>query len=187
MGNASNFLIDTLLSLYLVVIIMRIVLRWVGADFYNPFSQVIVKLTDPVLTPLRRLIPAGHRLDTAAAVLLIALTLLKFYLLATTGGHFPNLAGGLVIASAEILEMVTDLFFFTLLARIVMSWIQPHSRHPIVTIIYAITEPLMAPLRRVIPPIGGLDFSPIALFLLLGLFSRIIINPLLSLGYQLAF
>ena len=187
MGSAGNFLIDALLSLYLVFIILRIMLQWVQADFYNPFSQVIVKLTDPVLYPLRRLIPAGHRLDTAALVLLIALTLLKFYLLVTTSGRFPNLAGALVIAGAEILEMATDVLFFSLLARIIMSWIQPQSRHPVISIIIAITEPLMAPLRRVIPPMGGLDFSPIALFLVLGLFDRIIITPLFDFGYQLAF
>lgn len=113
--------------------------------------------------------------------------MLKFYLLVTTTGRFPNLAGALVIAGAEILEMATDVLFFSLLARIIMSWIQPQSRHPVISIIIAITEPLMAPLRRVIPPMGGLDFSPIALFIVLGLFDRIIITPLFDFGYQLAF
>lgn len=156
--NATYFLVSTLFNLYLMVVILRLWLQLARADFYNPFSQFIVKATHPVVRPLRRVIPSVGRFDTATFVLAILVAALKFIVLALIfGGNIAPLA--IVILSVlDLLKETLSLMFWVLLLRAVLSWIS-QGQSPLEYVLYQLTEPFLAPIRRIIPPIGGLDLS----------------------------
>ncbi len=185
-GNAGAFLIETLFGLYILVILLRFMLQWVRADFYNPISQFIVTVTNPPLLPLRRIIPGLFGIDLASIVLLVALSMLKIYLLAWLVGAHPNLIGVLVLAIGELLKLVVYVFIVAIFIRIILSWVAPRSYNPAINLVISLSEPLMAPARRLIPAIGGLDISPVIAFLLLGLTLRLIVQPIMDLGAALA-
>lgn len=160
--TASAFLIETLFSLYSLVVLLRLILGAVQADPYNPLSQFVIKLTSPLLTPLRRLVPAMGRLDTAAVVLLFALSLVKLALLATVGGLDLPLGALLSLTILGVLGLVLDLYFFAILIQALLSWINPNPHHPAARLLEQITAPVLRPLRQAIPLIGGIDLSPLA-------------------------
>ncbi|MDH3379852.1 MAG: YggT family protein [Gammaproteobacteria bacterium] len=185
-GNAGAFLIETLLGLYILIVLLRFMLQWARADFYNPISQFIVAVTNPPLLPLRRLIPGLFGIDVASVVLLLALVMLKVYLLAWLAGAHPNLVGVLVLAAGDLLKLVVYVFMFAIFVRVILSWVAPRSYHPGVNLVVSLSEPLMAPARRLLPAIGGLDLSPVFAFLFLGLTLRLIVQPIIDLGAGLA-
>lgn len=170
--NALNeivgYLIQTALSLYLIVMLLRFLLHAVKADFYNPVSQFVVKATNPALAPLRRLLPPVGRFDLAAlleSVILQALGIVVILLL--NGVSLPNITLIFAWSVVGVLGLLVNIYFFALLAMIILSWVAGGSRHPAILLIYQITEPVMAPVRRLLPPMGGIDFSPILLFVLI--------------------
>lgn len=170
--NAANeivvYLIQTLLSLYLVAMLLRFLLQLVRADFYNPISQFLVKITNPLVLPLRRIIPGYAGLDIASLLLALVLQLLAIIaLLALHGLGLPNIGLLLLWSALGIIGLLVNIYFFALLAMIILSWIAPGSGHPAIYLLHQITEPVMAPLRKVLPPMGGMDFSPILLFILI--------------------
>jgi len=170
--NAVNeilvFLIQTLLSLYLVVMLLRFLLQLVRADFYNPISQFLVKLTNPLVLPIRKVMPVFGGVDTASLLLTLLLQLLGIAaILVLNGVGIPPLPLLLVWSALGVIGLLVNMYFFALLAMIILSWVAPGSRHPAVYILYQITEPIMAPLRKLLPPMGGLDFSPILVFILI--------------------
>jgi YggT family protein len=163
MSGAGHFLIEALFTLATFAVLMRFVLQAVRADFYNPISQAIVRITDPVLRPLRRILPSTGGLDLAALLVAIALQLLL--LLLVFRGLSP--VTGFLVASFRLLTLVLDLYFWALILIVILSWVAPGSRHPGAALLYQVTEPLLAPFRRLIPPVGGLDFSVMVVFLVL--------------------
>ncbi|MDH3637127.1 MAG: YggT family protein [Gammaproteobacteria bacterium] len=186
LGNAGAFLIETLLGLYILIILLRFMLQWARADFYNPISQFIVAATNPPLLPLRRIIPGLFGIDLASIVLLIALLTLKIYLLAWLAGAYPNFLGVLVLAVGELFKLVVYVFMFAIFIRVILSWVAPRSYHPAVNLVVSLSDPLMAPARRLLPAMGGLDLSPIIAFLFLGLTLRLIVQPIIDFGAVLA-
>ncbi len=171
MGAASEilaYLIQTLLSLYLVAMLLRFLLQLVRADFYNPISQFLVKITNPVVTPLRRIIPGYGGMDLASLLLALLLQVLAIVtLLMLYGAGTPNIGLLLVWSALGLVGLLVNIYFFALLAMIILSWIAPGSNHPAIHLIYQLTEPVMAPFRKLLPPMGGMDFSPILLFILI--------------------
>jgi len=163
-----TLILDTVTYLYLFVILLRFILQVSRADFYNPISQFIVKASNPVIIPLRRVIPGFGGLDIAAIVFALvfqALMLsLKFLLLA---GGLPGVLDLLALSVILVLGMVLKLYFFALLIMIIASWIAPGSANPALALVNQITEPVMAPFRRLMPNLGGLDLSPILVFLVI--------------------
>lgn len=161
--NATNFLIDFVFDTYLLIIILRIWLQMARADFYNPFSQFIVKATNPILVPLRRIIPGLGGFDLAALLLALVIAALKFVILVTLNSGqldfvvLPLLAGLLVIKKAGVT------LFWVMIIRAILSWVS-QGRQPIEYVMAQLTDPLLAPIRRVIPPMGGLDLSMIVAF-----------------------
>jgi YggT family protein len=157
--TATNFLISTLFDLYLMVIILRLWLQLARADFYNPFSQFVVKATQPVVGPLRRFIPSIGALDTATLVFAIVVAMLKVVtLMLIFGGGLPPVVP-LVIASLGILiGQVLSLVFWILIIRAILSWVS-QGNNPIEYLMHQLTEPLLAPIRKVLPAMGGLDLS----------------------------
>lgn len=157
--NATQFLVSTLFDLYLMVVLLRLWLQLAQADFYNPFSQFIIKATHPIVGPLRRIIPSFGRLDTATFILAIAVAGLKIVVLNLMFGamHFNPLSllfGALLIMLKEAFTLI----FWVLIIRAILSWVSQGS-NPLERVMYQLTEPLLAPIRRIIPPIGGLDLS----------------------------
>ncbi len=187
LGNAGIFLIDTLFGLYILIVLLRFMLQSARADFYNPISQFIVTVTNQPLVLLRRFLPGLWGIDWASVVLLLALAVLKIYLLVWMEGANPQPTGVLVFAVGELLQLAVYVFMVAVIIRVVLSWVAPRSYHPAIGIVNSLSEPLMGPARRLLPPIAGLDLSPILVFIALGLALRLIVQPLLDIGRSLAF
>jgi YggT family protein len=168
LNEIVGYLLQTFVSLYLVAMLLRFLLQVVRADFYNPISQFLVKITNPVLIPLRRLIPGLAGVDVAALVLAVLLQLLAIVMMLLLNGISPP--GLLTLLTWSVLGVVgllVNIYFFALLAMIILSWVAPGGSHPALLLLYQITEPVMAPFRKVLPPMGGLDLSPILVFIVI--------------------
>lgn len=182
LSHAGIYLVQTLVSIYLLAILLRFFLQLVRADFYNPVSQFVVKVTDPLLRPLRRLIPGFGGVDVAALVLALLVQGVAIALILILAG-VPLLNPLLILLWSLIglVALTIKLFFFALLLTIVLSWIAPMSHHPLAELLSQLTEPVMAPVRRIIPPIGGLDLSPIVVFIGINLIEMLVVNQLVAL------
>ena len=156
--NALTFLISTLFDLYLMVVILRLWLPLARADFYNPFSQFIVKATHPHNAPMRRVIPSIGRFDTASFVLALLVVIVKVLLLSLIAGGAIDIVLFFVFALVTVIKQTGILLFWMLIIRAILSWFN-QGYNPIVMIMGQLTEPILAPVRRIIPPIGGLDLS----------------------------
>ena len=186
-GDAGSFLIDTVIGLYILAVMLRFLLQWVRADFYNPVSQFLVTVTNPPLVFLRRFIPGFFGADLAPIVLLMVLSIAKIYLIAWIAGVTLQFSGVVLLAIGELFQLAVWIFIITLFIRVILSWIQPGGYNPVLGLINHLTEPLMAPARRLIPPFGGLDLSPIVVFIFLYLTLMLVVRPILDYGRLLAF
>lgn len=184
-SNAGIYLIKTVFGLYIVALLLRILLQWVRADFYNPVVQFLVKITNPPLLPLRRMVPGLYGLDLAGVILILVLKLAQLALIFGLVGHLPSFGGLVVVAVAQLLDLLISVLFWAVIIGAVLSWVNPDPRQPLVILLYQLTEPILQPARNVIPPMGGLDLSPIAVLILLQLTRILLIAPLLDTGYRL--
>ncbi len=185
-NQAGLYLVQVIFGFYILLVLLRLLFQMVRADFYNPFAQFIVTLTQPPLKTLRRFIPGFFGIDFATVALLIALQILEVSLIAWLQGIAPSLIGVIVIASAELLQLTVWVYIVSVLVRVILSWVNPYgTRHPVVDLLYSLTEPMLAPARRLITPFGGLDLSPIAVLVLLQLTLILIVRPLNDAGVSL--
>lgn len=185
-SNATVFLVDTLFGLYILVVLIRFLLQWMRADFHNPVSQFVITVTNPPVRFLRRFIPAFRGLDLASLLLALVLSMLKTWLLFSMIGQPATFQGLLVYSIGELLQLTVYIFIFAILIRVVLSWIAPHQGYnPALRLLYDLTEPIMEPARRLIPPIAALDISPILVFIFLYLTLMLIVQPILDLGIAL--
>lgn len=176
--NAVIFVSKTLIDLYILAYVVRLVLQWARADFYNPLSQFIVRITNPLVLTGRRVFPAIGRLDTASLVAVIVLEILAVsFLYWLIAGALPRQPAQILLyALLRTIVAILNLFFFAILIRVLLSWISPGAHSPVTAVIWSVTEPLMAPMRRLIPAVGGLDISPI--FILIGVQALRMLIPL---------
>lgn len=181
-GNAATFLIETLVGLYILIVMLRFLLQWARADFYNPVSQFIVKATQPALAPLRRVIPGFAGLDLAAVVFMFALKFVELWLVTTMLGIAPQVGGLAMLTIAELLGLAINVYVFAILIQVIISWVNPGMYNPVMGLLHSLNEPLLAPARRVIPPISGLDLSPIAVIIVLQLVSMLAVAPIRDLA-----
>ena len=166
MTEIGFLLVQTLFSLYLGVVILRLLLQLARADFYNPISQAMVKATNPLLLPLRRLIPPLGKVDTASLVLALIVQLIAMVsILLLFGAGLPNIVTLLGWAVIGCVALTVNIYFFAIIINIILSWVAPGSHHPAAVLLYQLTEPVMQPFRKLIPPMGGIDLSPILVFL----------------------
>jgi YggT family protein len=180
LAQALVYVIQTLGSLYLLIILLRFILQLVRADFYNPLSQFTVRATQPLLKPVRRIIPGFGGVDLAALVLAVlvqlALMMVVVVLLgASIGGLFPAL---LIWALLGVASLFLKVFFFALIVSVILSWVAPQTHNPAAELVNQICEPLLAPFRRLLPNLGGLDLSPIFAFIVINLLDRFVIGQL---------
>ncbi|GAB1103858.1 MAG: YggT family protein [Shewanella algae] len=166
MNDASIYLITVVFDLYFMVVILRIWLQLVRADFYNPFSQFIVKATHPIVAPMRRILPSIGSLDTASVVLALLVVVAKILLLTLMAGEDFNLVATLIFALVSLFKKAGVLLFWILIIRAILSWVS-QGRNPIEYVMMQLTEPLLAPIRRFLPPMGGLDLSLLVLMVLM--------------------
>jgi YggT family protein len=162
------FIIHTLGSLYITLVLLRFLLQLVRADYYNPVSKAIVKLTDPLLLPLRKIIPGLFGWDVASLVLAVILQLLLAVIILLLRGYgFVSPFQFINWAIIELINNVLTLYFFAMLVLVIASWIAPHSYNPALQLIRQLLDPLLRPIQRVLPNLGGLDFSPLVFLMLL--------------------
>ncbi len=179
LANPLVFLIQILFGAYTLIVMLRFILQLVKADFYNPVSQFVVKVTTPLLRPLRRIIPSMGGMDVASIALMWlvkSVELMFILLLKSTGAS--SLLAAFVWSIPELVEQAIDLFLFAILIQVVLSWVSPGGYNPVVNLIYSITDPLLRPARRIIPPIAGLDLSPMAVVIGLVLLKMLLLPPL---------
>ncbi len=186
MGNfftqAGSLVVETIFSLFVVTVLLRFLLQVVRADFYNPFSQFVVRLSNPLLLPLRRIIPGFGGIDFASVVLLLVLQTVKLILLALLSGLTPQPVAVAIIVVASLLELTLWIFIIAVFVRVIGSWFNPYGGHPLMDLLTSLTEPLMRPARRWIPPISGIDLSPIAVLLFLQILLLLLANVVPRLG-----
>ena len=182
---AAVFVLDTALGLLIGAVMLRLLLQWVRADFYNPLSQAIVKLTNPLLRPLRRYIPALGRIDTASLVLMLVLQLINLWLAIAISGGAGAVGGLLVMSLAALLSKLLYLYTFAIFVQVIASWVSPGSRSAVLDLVDSLTEPVLRPLQRRLPPLGGLDLSPMLALMLLQLALMLVAAPLRDLGVSL--
>ena len=178
--EAFIYIIQTLGQLYLLVALLRFILHLVRADFYNPLCQFTVKATQPLLAPLRRIIPSVAGIDLAGLVLVLGLQfLLIVVLLSLTRFPVMQLLPQILIWTLIIVAgLVLKIFFFALIVSVILSWIAPGSHNPGAQLTQQICEPLLAPIRNLLPNLGGLDISPIFAFIAINLLERFVIGNL---------
>lgn len=176
---AAIYVVQTLGSLYLLIVLLRFILQLVRADFYNPLSQFIVRATQPLLKPLRRVIPGFAGIDIASLVLALVVQLILLGAIITLMGYaLPPVLQLLVWALVGITALFLKIFFFALIISVILSWVAPHSQNPAALLVYQLCEPVLAPIRRVLPSMGGLDLSPIFAFIALNLLDMLLITNL---------
>lgn len=165
-AEITIMLLNTIVSLAITAFLLRMILQLVRADFYNPICQFLVKATNPLVIPLRKIIPRMGKIDTASVLLaLIAQAVGIALLFQLYGGGFPNPAQLLIWSVIGLCSALLNLYFFAIIGNIIMSWVAQGGAHPAAQLLYQITEPVMAPFRKILPPMGGLDLSPIFVFL----------------------
>lgn len=170
-NNVLDFLIHVLFTSYIYAVIIRMLLGFTRADFYNPFSQFILTITNPVLKPLRKLIPSVGNVDTSAIVLIVALKFIELAVRSFLASKQVLLSSLILPAILGVLNQVVNIFIFAIIILVVISWVAPHMHgqsNPITPILRSITEPLIRPARKLIPPIGVFDLSTFVV--LLGLY-----------------
>ncbi|MBD1576237.1 MULTISPECIES: YggT family protein [Vibrio] len=183
--NSVNFLVSTAFDIYIMVVILRVWLQLARADFYNPFSQSIVKATQPIIAPLRRIIPSIGNVDLATVIFAYVLSVLKFVILTMIGsGQFMFDVGFLIFGAIALVKAVGGLLFWILLLRAILSWVS-QGRSPVEYVMMQLTEPLLAPIRRILPPMGGFDLSLLVLFLVLQFANYLMGDLIGAIWYQL--
>ena len=185
LAQPAIFLVKVLFGLYATLVVLRFLLQMVRADFYNPLSQFIVKATKPLLNPLRRIIPGVSGIDIASLVLAwFVITLEQLAILALAGTGFQPM-GAAMLAIPELLTLFINVFLFAILIQVIISWINPGIYNPAIGLVHSLTEPLLAPVRRRMPNMGGLDLSPMVVMLGLVLLEMLLIPPVKSLIAQI--
>ena len=186
--EASIFLIKIIFDLYFLAVLLRFLFQYFQVDFYNPFSQFILKITDPILVPLRNKLPHTRNFDISALLLLFLLKIVEFLgITLLIKKMLPDVLGIVIWSAGEVISQILNFFFFAVLLVAILGWIKPRHYTPFTLLLFQITEPLMALARRWIPRTMGLDFSPILVFIILKLADILIANPIITLGIMFSY
>ncbi len=172
------FLIDTLFGLYLFALVLRFLFQWFNADYYNPISQMIVKITQPPVGLLRRFIPPLGRVDSATLLLMLVLQMLASYLVLALQGMDLNPAALAIFATSQLLDLMLNVLFFAIIITVVLSWFHVSRYNPAVSLLYSFTNPMLKWARKLLPPMGGLDLSPLIPIIGIQLVKMLLLPPL---------
>ncbi|WP_372609282.1 YggT family protein [Halomonas sp.] len=180
LGSAGLMLVNTLVNIYLFLLMLRFLLQASRADYYNPISQSVVKITQPAVGLFQGFLgPVMNRFDlaTLAAGFVIKAVSILIILQIAIGG-MPPLVGVAIATLAALANAILKIYFFALIVMIILSWVAPNAGHPGALLVMQLIEPIMAPLRKVIPPLGMIDLSPIVAFIAISLIDGIVVGSL---------
>ncbi len=183
---SASLVIGALFGLYILAVMVRLLLQWVRADFYNPISQFVVKITNPAVVPLRRIIPSIGKVDTASILVLLILQVIELLLGHIIAGHPFTGTSLAVSAIADLMRLFFNVFVFSILIQVVFSWIGPGTYNPLTALLQYLTAPVLRPFRRMIAPIAGIDLSPLFALIALQLIQILLVAPVADLGHALA-
>jgi YggT family protein len=177
MQDALTFIIRTLVDLYIITFVLRLILQWVRADFGNPLTQFVLKVTNPLVMPLRRMVPPVRGLDTATLIVLLLLELVvTLGLIKITCVGNPDVIQLVLLTVLRLVYLILRIYLFIILIYVLLSWISTGGYHPIAHLLRAIAEPVLRPFRNFIPLIGGIDLSP--LFALIAIQALTMVLPI---------
>ncbi len=191
--SALSFLLNTVVDLYVMLVALRYIMQVVRADYYNPVAQFIVKATTPALTPFRKIVPGWGKQDTAALLFCWLTLIAKLFLFKFLSLGVISIAGNGIVVSAlgpvtiialaavDLLALFFNIFFFAIIIMAVLSWVSPSGHNPIAALVSSICEPLISPVRRYIPPLGGMDLSPLVVLIGLQVLKILVIGTLMNL------
>jgi YggT family protein len=182
---ATLFLITTVFNLYLFVLMVRLILAWVNADYFHPATQFVLKCTNFLVKPLKTYIPNYRRLETATLVCILVIAAIKFFFISLLSFGLPNVVGLLILSVTDALKLLLETFFYAIFLQAILSWLQPGS--PIARVLDQFNAPIMHPLQRLIPPVGGFDISPIPALIILQLLILVLVKEFIYLGWRVAF
>lgn len=172
------FLVQILFGLYILAVLLRFLLQLVRADFYNPISQFLVKATNPPLKVFRRLIPGFGGIDLSSIVLAWLLKAIELFIIVSLTGTTINLLAPFVWAIPELVELLINIYLFGILIQVILSWVNPGSYNPATALLYSLTGPVMRPAQKILPPMGGIDLSPMLVMIGLILLKMLLLPPL---------
>lgn len=184
-GNAGVFLVETLFGLYITVLMLRILLQLVRANFFNPICQFIVKVSNPVLVPMRRVLPNWRNLDVPATVFMVVLKCVELTIILTIVGARLSAPAIVALALVRLIDFAILTLLVVIFIKILISWIAPYSDSPINPLLYQLSAPLLEPARRAMPPISGMDLSPMIVLIGLQLSRFLLVAPLVDLAVRL--
>ena len=186
LANAGSLLLDVIFGLAALLLTLRLLLQWVAAPFQNPICQSVYRLTNPLLIPLRRLLKPWRKIDLAAGFAALTVMLLKAALLLALWRLPLSIAAVLLLGIAELMALLFTFWFWLVLIRVILSWVGGGSQHPAIPLIVRLSEPLLRPIRRALPNLGGFDLSPMLLILMLVLARILLVAPLQEMALAIA-
>lgn len=182
MGAGLASFIQLLFHLATFIVALRFLMHLSKADYFNPITQGIVKATNPVILPMQAVLRPMGRIDLASLLLAILLKSLGIFIALQLSGQLAGIGSIFVGGVAGVVKTILDLYFFALIISIILSWVAPQANHPGALLVYQLVEPLMAPVRKFIPSLGGLDLSPIFVFLGINLLSNVLVGVLVQMA-----
>ncbi len=182
MTDPVIFLIDTVFSLYILAIALRFLLQWSNADFYNPVTQFLVKITHPPLKVLRRFIPSVGKIDTSSLVLALLLQMIADFSILALKGILVGFAGLMIVSLTQLVSLFINILIFSIFARAILSWIAMGQYNAASSVLYSLSEPVLRLCRKMVPDLGGIDLSPLIALVILQLAKMMIIPPLQQLA-----
>lgn len=173
--NPLIFLIDTLLDIYIAILLLRFLLQQLGADYYNPIAQFIVKATQPIVGVARRYIPSYKSIDLATLLIVFALISLKVVIVTSLRGGSYSSASILIVTMYDFISLLFDIFIIAIFLQAILSWINPDPYNPVSSILYSLTTPVLRPIKKLMPDMGGIDISPIFALIALMFLKRVVL------------
>ncbi|MCK5003316.1 MAG: YggT family protein [Gammaproteobacteria bacterium] len=173
--NPLIFLIDTLFDIYIAIVLLRFLLQQVGADFFNPISQFIVKATQKPVVIARRIIPSFRGIDLASLSLAVLLIFIKLIILLALGGIQPSISALLIQSLYDLIQLTFDIFIFAIFVQAILSWVNPDPYNPVSALLNSLTRPILQPIKKRLPLIGGLDLSTIVALIGLMFIKRVVL------------
>jgi len=187
-SQAAIFLVQLFFDIFILAFLLRYLLTKLRINSYNPLSEVIIRVTNPVLKPLRRMIPGYYGIDWSSIIALLLIQSLEIIITQLIiRGDVIAINALFILTMANLLKMILYIYMFTIIIQVIISWINPGAYNPIVTIMSQLTDPILRPVRRIASFGGGLDFSPLIVLVIIQLLMILIISPLMEIGFRLSY
>ena len=184
--QATIFLVELFFDIFIIALLLRYLLTKAHADSFNPLSELITKVTNPLLKPLRRKIPGYLGVDWSSVLALLLVQALEVTLVELImSGEMLAFSGLIILTVTHLLKTILYIYLFIIIVQVIISWINPDAYNPITMIMYQLSEPILRPVRRIIPSAGGFDFSPLIVLVIINLLMILLISPLMDVGHSL--